>query len=468
MMKLINLLKSKLDKDIWSDNKKDFDKYLVEPRGRFKGKTNLLLRPRTTKEVSTIVKICNKYNLPLVPQGGRTGLAGGTVPSKKGDELVLSLERMNKILSIEASNYLMTVQAGCVLSKIKKASEKKNCYFPLKLASEGNCTIGGNISTNAGGLAVLKYGMTRDLVAGIEVVLPNGDIISNLKVLKKDNRAYDLKHLFIGAEGTLGIVTAATIKLFPKINDRAFSIVALKNINLALKLLSILNAEQQENLSTYELNTKRGLKLIEKHFKKVNIPFKNSYPFYVIIELTSIKKEKLKSKLRSILKIALKKDIILDFLLPSSLKQKNDIWSTRELISEAQKIDGPSIKHDISLPISKIPTFLKKAEMAISKIINRKYILAFGHLADGNLHYNIGKPKKLKETEFKRIYNTINGLVFDLVQKLGGSFSAEHGIGKIKMNELKKYSKKEELRLKRNIKYLIDPKKIMNPGKVFK
>ncbi len=464
----INNLKLKLDKNIWSDNEKEIEKYLIEPRGRFKGQAKLLLKPRNTLEVAKIVKLCNRLKLPIVPQGGRTGLTGGTSPSKKGNEVLLSLEKMNKIISVDSSNFLMTVQAGCILSDIKIASEKKNCFFPLKLASEGSCTIGGNIATNAGGSTVLKYGMTRELVSGLEVVLPNGDIISNLSALKKDNRAYDLKNLFIGAEGTLGIVTAATIKLFPQIKDNAFSIVAVKNIGNAIRLLSCVNKCYRENLATYELNSYLGLELIQKHFRSIKLPFDNLYPWYVIIELTSSKNENLDEKMNVLLEESLRKKIILDAIQPLNLKQKNEIWKTREFLSNAQKLEGPSIKHDISIPLSNIPLFLKKAENSISKYIEKKYILAFGHLADGNLHYNIGKPKKIKDSEFRLMSEKINNIVFDLVQKMGGSFSAEHGIGKLKIKELKRYSTKEELNLKKSIKLLLDPRKIMNPGKIFR
>ena len=468
MDKFIDILKKNLDKNIWSDNKEEIEKYLIEPRGNFKGHSSLLLKPRNTNEVSKIVRFCNRYKLPLVPQGGRTGLTGGTMPSSKGNEILISMEKMNKIISIDPDNFLMTVQAGCVLTEIKKVSEKKNLYFPIKLASESRCTIGGNISTNAGGTSVLKYGMTRDLVAGIEVVLPNGDVINSLKALKKDNRAYDLKHLFIGAEGTLGIVTAATIKLFPRVKDKAFCIVALKNINLALKLLSLCNSKYREFLTTFELNSSIGFKLIKKHFSRINMPFKKSYSWYVIIELTSSRFDDLENKLKLLLKKCIRESLILDFVVPNNNSHMKELWHTREYLSEAQKIEGPSIKHDISIPISKIPKFLIAAENLISKFIKKKHILVFGHLADGNLHYNISKPKNFKAYEFKKMYTKINSLVFELVHELGGSFSAEHGIGKIKIEELKKYSSKEELNLKKNIKFLIDPNKIMNPGKIFK
>ena len=465
-MHKIDILKNKISKALWTDKKDIIETYLYEQRENLKGKSGLLLRPKTTKDVEKIVKICNSNKIAIVPQGGRTGLCGGTVPSKHGDEVILSTERMNNIINVDKKNFYLTVQSGCILEKIKETAYKNNRHFPLTLPSQASCTIGGNISTNAGGSCVLKYGMTKDLVEGLEVVLPDGSVINSIKNIKKDNRGFDPKYLHIGSEGTLGIITTVKLKLFPEIKEKVMAIVAIKNIEKAIEFLEFVKQENYENLSAFEINSQLGMDLIKKYFSEINIPFNNNYPWYVIFEFSSSEKDFLQNKIDNILMDAIDKKLIEDAIKPLNIKQYNDIWNTRELLSSAQKLQGKSIKHDISIPISNIPAFLKKAESKL-KNFPKNNLLAFGHLADGNLHFNVSKPEKLKSYEFKNFYNKVNREIFDLVSSLGGSFSAEHGIGSIKKKEFKKYSSKEDYMLKKKIKDLLDPNNIMNPGKIF-
>ena len=462
----LNILKNNLNREIWYEKKHQIAPYLFEERGKYIGMSKLLLKPRSTKEVSNILSICNKNIISIVPQGGRTGLSGGTIPNPEKNEVIISMERMNKILSLDKDNFSITTQSGCTLMSIKKHTQDNNMYFPLNLPSKESCTIGGNIATNAGGSNVLKYGMTRDLVLGLEIVLPDGKILNSLKEIKKDNRGYDLKHLFIGSEGTLGIVTSATLKLFPLPKRTGMAIVAIKDINKVTEFLKYINSIHVEQLSSFELNSNIGLSFIKKHFNNIQIPFNNNYPWYVIFELSFLKDVNIDSILDKILENSFEKNYILDAIKPQNLKQINNIWKTREWLSLAQKRDGPSIKHDISIPVSKTSFFIKEAEDSIKKILPDSKILIFGHIADGNIHYNISS-NSIKDTKNFKIYSKkINTIVFDLVYKYNGSFSAEHGIGKMKIKELKKYSSPEELLVKTQIKKLFDPNGIMNPGKV--
>ena len=466
-MDKVNILKKKLKSHLWTDKPEVINSYLHEQRGNLSGKSRLLLKPKNTQDVSEIIKICNKYKISIIPQGGRTGLCGGTVPSKVGNEVLITTEKMNKIINVDEENFNIVAQSGCSLISIKNAAQKAERFFPITLPSQESCTIGGNISTNAGGSSVLKYGMTKDLVLGLEVVMPNGDILNSIKEIKKDNRGFDPQTLHIGAEGTLGIITAAKLKLFPTIKDKAMAIVALRHIQDAVKFLAMVKDLCFEYLSSFEINSNIGMELIKKHFLDISIPFENKYSWYIILELSSNEKIFLENKLDSILEKALLSKTIVDAIKPQNIKQYNNIWNTREYLSQAQKINGPSIKHDISIPIKKISYFLKEVELRLSKI-PKKNLLAFGHLADGNLHFNVSKPIDVNKSNFKKLKTYVNKTIFDLVYDLNGSFSAEHGIGKIKINEFKKYSSNEEFMLKKKLKKLIDPNNIMNPGKIFK
>ena len=466
MSNKIKSIKKKFNKTLWTDNFEKLKTHLNEQRGNIQGKSSLLMLPKNTEDVVKIVKFCNKNKISIVPQGGRTGLCGGTIPNKNDQEILLSTESMDKVIEVSKDDFYMIVQAGCSLSLIKKIAIEHNRFFPLSLPSEGSCTIGGNISTNAGGAAVLKYGMTKELVEGIEVVLPNGEILNSIKNIEKDNRSFDLKYLHIGSEGTLGIITKVKIRLFPEIKKKVMAIIATNTINNLIKFLKITKNECYEYFSAFEINTNIGLNLINKFYNNIPIPFDNQYSWYAIVELFSYDNVNLEKKISSVISQSIKNQIIFDAIIPQNLKQYNNIWKTRELLSEAQKLNGKSIKHDISIPIEKIPLFLKKAKVYLSDF-TKNNILTFGHLAEGNLHYNISKPKTMPMSVFNKLHKKVNSNIFNLVHDLGGSFSAEHGIGLIKKKEFKKYTSKEEYLIKYNLKKLLDPNNIMNPGKIF-
>ena len=463
----IKILKQNLKKTIWFDEESHIYPYLFEERGNYKGKSKLLVKPNNTAEVSQILDLCYKNRISVVPQGGRTGLSGGTIPNSENNEIIISMEKMNKILSVDRTGFNMVAESGCTLNDLKNSAERNGLFFPLMLPSKESCTIGGNISTNAGGSSVLKYGMTRDLVLGLEIVLPNGKILNGLREIKKDNRGYDLKHIFIGSEGTLGIITSAVLKIFPKPKKKTITMVALKDIKKVLEFFNFVNSSHHENLTAFELNSNLGLKFIKNIFNEIPIPFSNKYPWYIIIELSSFDNIDLEKKIELLLEEAIKKEIIIDAIRPQNISQYENIWKTREFISYAQKKDSPSIKHDISLPISKIPKFIEEAEISIKKILASANILIFGHIADGNIHYNVSDKKVINKNNIDFYSKKINSVVFDLVYKYNGSFSAEHGIGKMKINELIKYTSTEEITVKKQIKKLFDPRGIMNPGKVF-
>ena len=465
-MNKLNLLKEKLKKSMWTDDESILSSHLYEQRGNLKGISSLLILPNNTSEVVQVLKLCNKYKISVVPQGGRTGLCGGTIPNNNGDEILISTEKMNNFVEINKDNFYMVVESGCTLAEIKSKADKNDRFFPLKLPSELSCTIGGNISTNAGGSGVLKYGMTKELIEGLEVVLPNGDILNSIKYIEKDNRGFDPKYLHIGSEGTLGIITKVKCKLFPKVKNKTMAMVATQSVENVINFLNIVKDECYEFLSAFEVNTKIGLNLISKYYNNLPIPFNNKYSWYIICELTSYNDFDLDNKIDKIITEAINRKVILDGIKPRNLKQYNEIWKTRELLSEAQKLDGKSIKHDISIPIDKIPIFLKKAEKILQDFENNN-ILAFGHLADGNLHYNISKPEKMSQETFIKLHKKVNNNIFELVNILGGSFSAEHGIGLIRKNEFKKYISREEFLIKKKLKKLLDPNNIMNPGKIF-
>ena len=459
-------LKNTLGPKGWIEDKEIIEPYLLEERGLFRGESSLLLKPKNTEEVSKILKLCNEYNIKVVPQGGRTGLCGGTIPSENGQEIILSLERMNKIKDLNEANFTITVEAGCILNNIQNIADEKNFLFPLSLASEGSCTIGGNLSTNAGGINVLRYGMARDLVLGIEVVLANGEIWSNLTSLRKDNRGYDLKQLFIGSEGTLGIITSAVLKLFPAPRNIETALFAIPNTDAAIELLGLARNASADLLNAYELISRIGMEMVIKHIPGAKEPIKDKYEWYVLIEFSSSSKNNLRQQMEDLFELALNKKIVLDGVIAESTQQRKDLWVLRDGLNEAQKPEGGSIKHDISVPINNVSKFIDSASKCVKKFIPSSRVVAFGHIGDGNIHFNISQPLKQDKNEFLNKWNDVNKLVFDIVESLNGSFSAEHGIGKLKRKELQTYNPKIEIDLMKSIKSTFDPNNILNPGKV--
>ena len=465
---ILNLqkLKKTLGPKGWIEDKEIIEPYLVEERGLFIGKSSLLLKPQNTEEVSKILKLCNEHNIKVVPQGGRTGLCGGTIPSENGKEIMLSLERMNNIKELNEENFTITVEAGCILNNIQNIADEKNFLFPLSLASEGSCTIGGNISTNAGGINVLRYGMARDLVLGIEVVLANGEIWNNLISLRKDNRGYDLKQLFIGSEGTLGIITSAVLKLFPATRNIETALFAIPNTDAAIELLGLARNASADLLTAYELVSRVGMEMVIKHIPGAKEPIKEKYKWYILIEFSSSSKNNLRQQMEDLFELALNKNIVLDGVIAESTQQRKELWTLRDGLNEAQKPEGGSIKHDISVPINNVSKFIYSASKCVEEFIPNSRVVAFGHIGDGNIHFNISQPLKQDKKEFLNKWKDVNKLIFDIVKNLDGSFSAEHGIGKLKREELQNYNPTIEINLMKSIKSSFDPNNILNPGKV--
>ncbi len=433
--------------------------YMREWRDLWPGTSPLVLRPANTDEVSRILKIAYETNTAIVPQSGNTGLVGGQMPT--GPEVLLSLDRMTKIISVDADDYSMTVEAGCILKNVQNAADAVDRLFPLSLASEGSCRIGGNLSSNAGGLNVLAYGNTRDLCLGLEVVLANGQIWNGLKKLRKDNTGYDLKNLFIGAEGTLGIITAAVLKLYPKPrrNDTAF--IAVPSPQAAVDLLALVKSESGNCAVAFELMAKIGLGFAVKHMGAVN-PIATPSPWYVLTELA----DAVPGSIEIILERALELGIVTDASIAQSEAQRQSLWTIRESMSESQRYEGGSIKHDVSVPVSHVPMFIDEAMKAVQKFMADARVVCFGHMGDGNMHFNVSQPVGMDKQKYLEQWNAMNWVVFDVVLKHGGSISAEHGIGQLKRDDMLRIKSPVELDMMRGVKAMLDPKGIMNPGKV--
>lgn len=444
--------------------------YLTEWRDKFKGNAALVAKPANTDEVSGVVKIASAAGIGVVPQGGNTGLVGGQIPSLDGSQIVLNLSRMNAIRKIDTSNDTMLVEAGCVLSNVHTAAQDAGRYFPLSLASEGSAEIGGLLSTNAGGINVLRYGNARAQVLGLEVVLPSGDIWDGLKGLRKDNTGYDLKQLFMGAEGTLGVITAAVLKLFPAPRDRATGFVAVENLDEVIALLSLTREMTGELVSAFELIPAIGLEFLKKH-KGYKAPLQTNTPWYVLMELSSTDAPgTLKGALERLLEEALERSLISDAAIAETLSQAEDFWRLREEMSEVQKFEGGSIKHDIAVQISDIPRFVERASEAVSHACPGIRPVIFGHIGDGNLHFNLTQPASddiaAGKEPFLAGWQGIARLVHDITVDMNGSISAEHGIGQLKREDLAHYKSEVEMNLMRTLKSALDPGGIMNPGKV--
>ena len=444
----------------------DIASYVTDWRGRFHGRAFAVVRPQTTAEVAAVVCACGDAGTPIVPQGGNTGQCGGATPDHSGNAVVLSLARMNRVRAIDTDNATLTVEAGVTLAAVQQAAADAGMLFPLSLAAEGSCTIGGNLSTNAGGTAVLRYGNARDLVLGVEVVLADGRVWDGLRGLRKDNTGYDLKQLFIGAEGTLGIVTAAVLKLFAAPRARVTALAAVVDPGAAVRLLRELQPALGDRLVGFELMSACSLQLSRKHQPALPDPLPGN-PWYVLIQADdSAAESTLGALVESSLAAAIEAGTASDATIAHSVEQAKNLWTLRENIAEAQRREGPNIKHDISLPVSAIPRFLDEAAVALNNAIPGINFVTFGHLGDGNLHYNLAAPDGVKSEAFMANTTRANRIVHDLVAAHGGSISAEHGIGQLKRGELVHYKSAIELDLMRAIKASLDPARIMNPGKV--
>ena len=441
--------------------------YEVDWREAYHGRSAAVVRPASTEEVSRVVALLSELRIPIVPQGGNTSLCGGSVPDASGTQVIVNLSRMNRVRAVDPDNNTMTVEAGCVLETLQGVAEKHGRLFPLSLGAQGSCEIGGNLSTNAGGTGVLRYGNTRELVLGLEVVLPDGRVWDGLRGLRKDNTGYDLKHLFVGAEGTLGIITAAVLKLFPMPRSYATAIVAVEDPATAVRLLSFLRERCGERITGFELLMRVCFDLVVKHIPGSRDPLPQPYPWYVLVELSdSTEGNALDTLLEEALGAAAEAGVVLDAALSASEAQRADFWKLRENVSEAQKLDGVSIKHDVSVPVSSVPALIERATADLARKFPDIRIVAFGHVGDGNIHYNCSKSDRQEARAFFEQAPAVNHVVYEVVKSLGGSISAEHGLGAMKREEITHYKSALELDLMRSIKKTLDPHGLMNPGKV--
>jgi FAD/FMN-containing dehydrogenase len=429
----------------------DTKPYLTDWRRQYSAPAECVVRPASTEQVARVVALCAAEGAAVVPQGGNTGLVGGSVPTGKGREVVLSLGRLNRIRALDALNDTITVEAGCVLAAVQSAAADAGRLFPLSLAAEGSCQIGGNLSTNAGGVNVLRYGNARDQVLGLEVVLPDGRVWDGLRGLRKDNTGYDLKQLFLGAEGTLGVITAAVLRLYPRPTASATAWIALETPRQAIELLAELRTRLGDRISAFELVSRTCLEAVLTHVRELRDPLPRPHPWYVLVELgDSGSAEELSGRVEQALGER-------EAVLAQSGEQARALWRIRESIPEAQ---FANVKHDISVPISRIPEFVEQADAALRSAFDKTHIYCFGHVGDGNLHYNIGPPQLLESRD------AVNAIVYDAVARFGGSISAEHGLGQLKREAIRSRKPAVELELMRALKAALDPKGLMNPGKV--
>ncbi len=445
----------------------EMEPYLEEPRGLYRGRGRCVIRPASTEEVAEVVRLCAEAGVAIVPQGGNTGLVGGSIPFEGGDEVVLSLGRMNRVRAVDPVNDTITVEAGCILQQVQEAAENANRLFPLSLGAEGTCQIGGNLSTNAGGIQVLRYGNMRALVLGLEVVLPDGRVWDGLRSLRKDNTGFDLKQLFIGAEGTLGVITAAVLRLFPRPKDKTTAFAAVRDVAAAVDLLGRVRQATGDAVTSFELMSRFALEIAVKHVSGVTDPLSAPHPWYVLVELWSeAANAALREALEEVLAQAHEDGLVLDATLAASEGQAQDFWRIREAIVEAQKFEGASIKHDVSVPISAVADLVARASAAVLDMAPGARPVPFGHVGDGNIHFNVSQPPGMDGQAFLDRWDEVNRVVHDIVVDLGGSISAEHGIGRMKIAENLHYKSPVEIDLMRKVKQALDPGNLMNPGKV--
>jgi len=444
----------------------DMEAYLSEPRDLWHGAAACVVRPGSTQEVAAILAFADKNGLKVVPQGGNTGLVGGQIPDNSGREILLSLGRLDHVREIDAESNTMIVEAGVTLQKVQEAAESVDRLFPLSLAAEGSCTIGGNLASNAGGTAVLAYGNARDLVTGLEVVLADGSVLNNLSKLRKDNTGYDVKHVFMGSEGTLGVITAAVVKLYPRPRGVETALIGLGSAQNCLDLLVLTQNMAGPDLKTFEFMSRFGVEIVVKHSSGAREPLEAAHNWYVLLELASQSETGLNDVMMGVLEAAFEQEIIEDAAVAASLDQRKAFWALRENRSDMQKFEGGSIKHDVCVPVASVPAFLADAIPVVEATIPGARPVPFGHMGDGNIHFNVSQPLGADKQAYLGRWEELNAKVHEVVAKYHGSISAEHGIGVLKRELLPTVKDAVAMEVMRRFKTALDPKNTLNPGKV--
>jgi FAD/FMN-containing dehydrogenase len=447
----------------------DVAPFLSDHRGLYTGRALAVVLPRSTEEVSRVLAYCDANRVGVVPHGGNTSYCGGATPDASGRQIVLALGRLNRIRELDALDYSLIAEAGCVLADVQRAAEEAERFFPLSLGAEGSCQIGGNLATNAGGTNVLRFGMMRDLVLGLEVVLADGRVLPALSTLRKDNTGYDVKSLFLGAEGTLGVITAASLKLLPKPRSFATAFAAVPDVRAAVQLLAALREGSGDLVSSFELVPRLALELVLRHIPDAADPLDEPRPWYVLCELSSSQADAgLDTRIERELSAALDAGLVADAAIAQNERERAAFWRLRESIPEAQRRDGASLKHDVSVPVAALPAFVDEAAAWIAAHVPDARLVAYGHVGDGNLHFNLNQAPGTDRAAFLAREPDVRRAVHDLVHGYRGSFSAEHGIGRLKVAELERYASPVELEVMRALKRLFDPNGILNPGKVLR
>jgi FAD/FMN-containing dehydrogenase len=460
---IVDQLKDIVGPSGWTADASELEPHLTEWRDTWRGNTLLMVSPESTDMVADVVSACAKSGTAIVPQGGNTGLCGGAIPDESGQQVLLSLSRMNRIRAVSAQDYSLVAEAGCTLASIQDAADEVDRFFPLSLAAEGSCQIGGNLSTNAGGINVIRYGTARAQALGLEVVLADGTVWNGLRTLRKDTAGYDLKQMFIGAEGTLGIITAASLRLYPAIRNPETVLLAVESPDAAVALLAALRAEFSDQIQAFELMSARAVRYVLRHIPSTSFPLDQESPWFVLLETS---RESSGEDFAALFMSLYQSGLIADAVMAKNRSEANDLWRLRHSISESQKREGASLKHDISVPVADVGRFIELAEAAVTRAVPGTRVVAFGHVGDGNIHFNLSQPKDGSAAAFLEHRQRLAVLVYDVVDSLGGSISAEHGIGQAKREHLVRYRGETETGLMKAVKGALDPKNIMNPGKV--